>query len=134
LCCLNVNFKNYLKLKLIHVLFDQSWARAFFKLRTCAFAHLGEALCACAFALLEEALRACTFSLFFWPYISRFCVRAFALPRSLIFCAHNFVLVRPYTARTARTINPEQDRHNWNGRTGQPEQDSQNRTARTGQT
>ncbi len=101
----------------------------------------------------ESSLRL-RFRALFWPQISRFCVWAFALLRSLIFRtpgfrarifvlldfrARNFVLVCLYTARTdsqdrtARTGHPGQDTQNRTGRTGQAEQDSQNKTARTGQ-
>jgi hypothetical protein len=119
----------------------------FFRLHDCAFALLGEALCACGFAhffalnfaLLRLRFRAPTLldfsrSLFellnFWRFLPRssiFCARTLAL---LDFRARNFVLVRLYTARTGEPGQYTQDR---TGRTGQLEQDSQNRTARKGQ-
>jgi hypothetical protein len=101
------------------------------------------------FALLGEALRACAFALFFGPSISRLCVRAFAPRAHLLFAlfsrysifrartfalldfrAHNFVLVRLYTARTGQ---PEQDSQNKTATMGQVEQDCHDRKAKTGQ-
>ncbi len=120
---------------------NQSWAGAFFRLH------------ACAFALLGEALRPCAFALFFLPLISRSCVRAFALPRSLIFRGlflhfsifRAFFALLDFCARTfanldfrARNfvlvyIRLGRDSQNNTPRTGQAEQDRHNRIGRTGQ-
>ncbi len=99
----------------------QSWAPAFFRLRACAFALLGEALRACS---LLDFSRFSVFRAFFALVHLRFLIFA-----PVISCSY----VYRRLGQDSQDNTPRTDRQNRTGRSGQPEQDRQNRTARTGQ-
>ncbi len=143
--------------------YKQSWHALFFTLRALGRSSSRWRFCALFWALNFALLRSCFrapwfFALFFcapWFFALFFALLDFSaffalldFSRSYIsapyFRAHNFVLVRLYTARTGqpgqdtknrtpKTGQPEQDRRNRTGWTGQAEQDRQSRTGRTGQ-